>query len=599
MIPYWKRLGQQLAVIAGIAIAVFLIFGHTDLGYDFHWAILYEKNPTYGEIFGLWLLHGLLLTIKISAISTVFALILGTLFGIGRLSRFKPFYLLSTGYVEFFRNTPLLVQLFFWYFALPLVLPESARTFLNNHGYELWASIAGLSIYTGAFVAEIVRAGIQAIPRGHLEAAASSGLSGGQALRFIILPQAFRIIIPPLGSEFLNNMKNSSLAMTIGVAELCWQSQQIESFTFRGFEATTAASVIYLGLSLFISMIMNSINHHLIIGAERELSLIDKILGLCVMPFYLLGQYITKCLQWLSSILPQRQPGIDTKESIYVSGGTQFLGKLGQKLIFIGKALFVLIFVGIIAVIGYQIWQFNWNVILDNIRALLIWRFPSGGKGELFYGLGGFSISIVLASIALFVSFFIGLVVGLGRLSRNTLVSTPSVLYIEIIRGNPLIMVIFWVYFFSPIITGMQIDVFWSAVIAFTVFSGAYLGEIVRAGVSAIPHGQIEAATASGLSYFQTMRRVVLPQALKIMIPAIVGQFISLFKDTSLAYIIGVFELTTVAQTINNRLMIYPFEIYATIAVLYFICCYSMSRVAARLERKYTPGLHVEAPRME
>lgn len=129
MIPYWKRLGQQLAVLAGIAIAVFLIFGHADLGYDFHWAVLYEKNPTYGEIFGLWLLHGLLLTIKISAISTVFALILGTFFGIGRLSRFKPVYLLSTGYVEFFRNTPLLVQLFFWYFALPLVLPESAAPF--------------------------------------------------------------------------------------------------------------------------------------------------------------------------------------------------------------------------------------------------------------------------------------------------------------------------------------------------------------------------------------------------------------------------------------------------------------------------------------
>ncbi|HOO46935.1 MAG TPA: amino acid ABC transporter permease, partial [Deltaproteobacteria bacterium] len=194
------------------------------------------------------------------------------------------------------------------------------------------------------------------------------------------------------------------------------------------------------------------------------------------------------------------------------------------------------------------------------------------------------------AGIALFASFFIGLVFGLGRLSSNPLISTPSVLYIEIIRGNPLIMVIFWVYFFSPIVTGMQIDVFWSATIAFTIFSGAYLAEIVRAGVSAIPHGQIEAATASGLNYLQIMRKVVLPQALKIMIPAIVGQFISLFKDTSLAYIIGVFELTTIAQTLNNRLMIYPFEIYTTIAVLYFLCCYSMSMVAGRLENRYSPS---------
>ncbi len=199
-------------------------------------------------------------------------------------------------------------------------------------------------------------------------------------------------------------------------------------------------------------------------------------------------------------------------------------------------------------------------------------------------------MSVILAFIALVVSFFIGLFIGIGRLSKNPFVSTPSVLYIEIIRGNPLIMVIFWVYFFSHFVTGVQMDVFWSATIAFTIFSGAYLAEIVRAGVSAIPRGQIEAATASGLSYFRTMRHVVLPQALKIMIPAFVGQFISLFKDTSLAYIVGVFELTTVAQTLNNRLMIYPFEIYTTIAVLYFLCCYSMSRVARRLEIRYTPS---------
>ncbi|MBN2539570.1 MAG: amino acid ABC transporter permease, partial [Deltaproteobacteria bacterium] len=128
--------------------------------------------------------------------------------------------------------------------------------------------------------------------------------------------------------------------------------------------------------------------------------------------------------------------------------------------------------------------------------------------------------------------------------------------------------------------------------------SGAYLAEIVRAGVKAIPPGQMEAATASGLNYFKAMRFVILPQALKMMIPAIVGQFIALFKDTSLAYIIGVFELTTVAQTINNRLMIYPFEIYTTIAVLYFICCYSMSMVARSLERKYTPEARIEIPAM-
>ncbi|MGC9325705.1 MAG: ABC transporter permease subunit [Desulfomonilia bacterium] len=580
---------KQIGVFAVIALALYLIFSHADFGYDFHWAVLYEVNPTYKEIFGIWLLRGLALTIEISLISTGIALVMGTIFGIARLSHFKPTYYLATGYVEFFRNTPLLVQLFFWYFAFPMALPEGMRIFLNEHNLEFWAATIGLGIYTGAFVAEIVRAGIQAIPHGHVEAALSSGLTGPQMLRFVILPQAFRIIIPPLGSEFLNNMKNSSLAMTIGVAELCWQSQQIESFTFRGFEATSAASLIYLGLSLSISVIMNTINHHLKIGQARRLNAADRFFGALFRPVLLLFKLVSIVIKGVKMLFRIGEFAPVHEESLYVSVWYRMLLVVWKWLTTVVKGLFVLLFIGVIALAIMAVFSFNWTIILKNLRSLLIWTFPHGGPGEIFFGMGGLTLSIILAAIALFVSFFIGLVFGLGRLSKNPLISTPSVLYIEIIRGNPLIMVIFWVYFFSPIVTGMQIDVFWSATIAFTIFSGAYLAEIVRAGVSAIPSGQVEAATASGLNYFQTMRRVVLPQALKIMIPAFVGQFIALFKDTSLAYIIGVFELTTIAQTLNNRLMIYPFEIYTTIAALYFICCYSMSMVAKRLEQTYTP----------
>ena len=598
MTESWKRPVQQFAVVAGIALVIYLFFTHIDFGYQFHWAVLWEVNPTYEEVFGVWLIRGLLLTIEITLISTVVSLLLGTFFGIARLSDFKPLYWFATVYVEFFRNTPLLVQLFFWYFAFPLGLPEAFREFLYDHNYELIAATGGLSVYTAAFIAEIVRAGIQAIPRGHLEAAASSGLSRTQALRFVILPQAFRIIMPPLGSELLNNMKNSSLAMTIGVADLCWQAQQIESFTFRGFEATTAATVIYLSLSLFISMLMNSVNHHLEIGKKKELSLLDRTLGFLVRPFFSLAGMLATGLRLVWGGLRQGKEKPLEVEATYLSTGTQWLERLIVFLSTAGKGLFLLILFALLVAVGYGLYGFNWGVISDNFRALLIWTFPHGLGGEIFYGLGGLSLSIILAFIGLTASFAIGLVAGLGRLSKNSLISTPSILYIELIRGNPLIMVIFWVYFFSPIITGMQMDVFWSATIAFTIFSGAYLAEIVRAGVKAIPPGQMEAATASGLNYFKAMRFVILPQALKMMIPAIVGQFIALFKDTSLAYIIGVFELTTVAQTVNNRLMIYPFEIYTAIAVLYFICCYSMSMVARNLERKYTPEARIEIPRM-
>ncbi len=584
-----KHFAQQFGIITAIVLVFYAVFSHADFGYKFYWAVLYEVNPTYKEIFGYWLLRGLQLTVEISLISTGIALFMGTIFGIARLSTFKPTYYLATGYVEFFRNTPLLVQLFFWYFAFPLALPETIRIFLNEHNYEFWAATLGLGIYTGSFVAEIVRAGIQAIPHGHVEAALSSGLTRAQLLRFVILPQAFRVIIPPLGSEFLNNMKNSSLAMTIGVAELCWQSQQIESFTFRGFEATSAASIIYLSLSLSISVVMNTINHHLKIGQDKQLTLVDRFLALLFRPFYLLGTAVYLILRHLKKRFNLGEYAPQHEEAVFASVWSRTAAIIWNWMGYCAKIIFVCLFIAVIGLAIYAAYSFNWGIIWKNLPSLLIWTFPHGGQGEIFYGLGGLTMSIIIAGIALLASFFIGLVFGLGRLSNNALISTPSVLYIEIIRGNPLIMVIFWVYFFSPIVTGMQIDVFWSATIAFTIFSGAYLAEIVRAGVSAIPHGQVEAATASGLNYVQVMRKVVLPQALKIMIPAIVGQFISLFKDTSLAYIIGVFELTTIAQTLNNRLMIYPFEIYTTIAVLYFICCYSMSMVANHLEQKYTP----------
>ncbi len=580
---------KQAGVVALIAGILYAVFRHGDIGYEFHWQVLWEVNPTYQVVFGRWLLEGLLLTLEISLISTVIALVLGTVFGIARLSRFKPTYALATAYVEFFRNTPLLVQLFFWYFAFPMALPDALTTFLNEHGYEFWAATVGLGIYTGAFVAEVVRAGIQAIPHGHIEAALSSGLSGAQMLRHVVLPQAFRIIIPPLGSEFLNNMKNSSLAMTIGVAELCWQAQQIESFTFRGFEATSAASLIYLSVSLAISLIMNSINHHLVIGQAKRLGAVDRFLALLARPLVLAYRGLAMLVKAARRALKLGEFSPVREEAVFVSVWSRIAKAAWTGLVLLSRSLFGLCALGVIALAGVMIVTFDWQVIASSMRSLLIWIFPRGGPGEVFGGLGGLSLSVLLALISLSLSFFIGLAAGLARLSRNPLVSTPSVLYIEIIRGNPLIMVIFWVYFFSPIVTGMQINVFVSVAVSFTLFSGAYLAEIVRAGVSAVPKGQVEAATASGLSSFQAMRLVVLPQALKMMIPAFVGQFISLFKDTSLAYIIGVFELTTVAQTLNNRLMIYPFEIYTTIAVLYFVCCYGMSRLARSLEIRYTP----------
>lgn len=568
-----------LTVIVGAFIYYFgWVF---NFGYKFDWSVLFTKNATYGQVFGKMLLTGLEKTITITLMSSVIALGLGVLFGLGRLSQFKPVNWFSTCYVEFFRNTPLLVQLFFWYFALPMGLPDFARNFLFDRNYEMIAATVGLGIYTSSFMAEIIRAGIQSIPKGLLEASYSSGLSPFQTLTKIILPLAFRAIIPPLGSEFLNNMKNSSLAMVVGVAELCWSSQQIESLTFKGFEATTAATVLYLSLSLIIAGILNLVNFKLQIIPKQHKTTKHFLADAFFWPvtsIYGVFNRITR------KLFRKRQEDFNLTRSQAIRRA--ILHKISKIFSIIWKTVFVAFVIFLIVAAGIGISHFNFGVIRDNIGTLLIWRFPNGGPDEVLWGLGGLSYSILMSIIAIVVSFIIGLIVGIGRTSKNKLFLIPSTAYIELIRGNPLIMVIFWVYFFVPILTDTYLDVFWSATIALTVFTGAYLAEIVRSGIQNLPKGQFEAASSTGLTYFQTMRKIILPQALKQMLPAIVGQFITIFKDSSLAYVIGVLELTFVAQGINNRLMIYPFEIYTTVAALYFICCYLMSIVARRLERK-------------
>src|SRR4029077_8483255 len=148
---------------------------------------------------------------------------------------------------------------------------------------------------------------------------------------------------------------------------------------------------------------------------------------------------------------------------------------------------------------------------------------------------------------------------------------------------------IFWMWIVMPIVLGRAIPEFGVALAAFVIFEAAYLGEIVRAGIQSVGRGQVEAARALGLGGAQTMRFVVLPQALRNMIPSLVTQFIVLFKDTSLASIIGFMDLTKAAQVVNNR-EVRPFALYLFIAAVYWVCAYSMSRYARYMERKLSPA---------
>jgi His/Glu/Gln/Arg/opine family amino acid ABC transporter permease subunit len=222
----------------------------------------------------------------------------------------------------------------------------------------------------------------------------------------------------------------------------------------------------------------------------------------------------------------------------------------------------------------------DFAVIADNFVFLIF-------QGLL--GIGAFAGGTLrLAVPAIILGFILGIFIGIGRLARSRWLNVPATAYVEFFRGVPLVMVIFWFWFIIPVIVKRTLPEYGVALTAFVVFEAAYLGEIVRAGIQSVPRGQVEAATASGLSHSQTMRDIVLPQALRNMIPALVTQFIVLFKDTSLASIIGYVDLTKAAQIVNNR-EIRPFELYLFIAVVYWLCSYGMSRYARALERRLGP----------
>ena len=220
------------------------------MNYTFDWSVLWTGQS------GRWLLQGLITTLQLSALAWVLAVALGILAGAFRTVPFRPLRWGATVYVEFFRNVPLLVWMFFWYFGMLPLLPRGAQGWLYDHGAEFWAGTIALGVYHGARMSEVIRSGIGAIPRTQFEASLAMGLTTFQAYRLVILPVALRLIVPPGTNESLNLLKNSSVALTISVAELTFQTRQIETYTARAIEALTAGTLIYLVLCLSIATIM-------------------------------------------------------------------------------------------------------------------------------------------------------------------------------------------------------------------------------------------------------------------------------------------------------------------------------------------------------
>jgi glutamate/aspartate transport system permease protein len=221
--------------------------------YNWNWGIFWQLSPDGRGTYLDTLIAGLGWTLATALSAWVIALVLGVVVGVVRTTPLRSLQRLGDAYIELFRNIPLLVQMFLWFFVVPEFLPTATGTWLKQLPRSaFYTAVVCLGFYTSARVAEQVRAGIQALPRGQRMAGTAVGLTLPQTYRHILLPLALRIVMPPLTSEFLNIIKNSAVALTIGLVELTASARSIQEFSFQVFEAFTAATLIYLLLNLIV-----------------------------------------------------------------------------------------------------------------------------------------------------------------------------------------------------------------------------------------------------------------------------------------------------------------------------------------------------------
>ncbi len=230
--------------------------------YDWQWSIFTEAAADGSGTWLHYLFGGLIWTLVTALAAWILALSIGSVVGTLRTTPLPWIVRLGNAYVEVFRNIPLLVQMFLWFFVLPELLPEQIGNVIKQMPPP-WGSyvpaVLCLGIYTSVRVAEQVKAGIQSLPRGQMMAGTALGLSLPQTYRYVLLPMTFRIMLPPLTSEFLNIIKNSSVALTIGLLELTGRARAMQEFSFKVFEAFSAATVIYLITNLVIVLLMRAL----------------------------------------------------------------------------------------------------------------------------------------------------------------------------------------------------------------------------------------------------------------------------------------------------------------------------------------------------
>ena len=211
----------------------------------------------------------------------------------------------------------------------------------------------------------------------------------------------------------------------------------------------------------------------------------------------------------------------------------------------------------------------DWSVIPDNLPFLM----------------KGLWVSVKLAVLVACLSFSIACVIAVGRISSRPWIRYPSAMFVNAMRSNPLILILFWFFFLVPVFTGEPVGDFASVMIAFVVFFSAYFTEIIRSGIQSVGRNQIQAGLSTGLTYFQTMRMIILPQALRNMAPALITECVIVFQGTTIAYVVGLREFLHSTFLVTERTF-RPVELYVFAAFVYFIVCFTGSHLARKLEKR-------------
>jgi glutamate/aspartate transport system permease protein len=234
------------------------------LNYHWNWRVFWEPSPSGTGTYLDMLLTGLVLTVETALCAWIIALCLGVVVGVLRTLPSRAASWFGFAYVEFFRNMPLLVQLFLWFFVLPELLPRAWGLWLKQlPNAPFYTAAIGIGLFMSARVAEQTRSGINPLPRRQKAAATALGLTTAQTYRYVLLPMALRIVLPPLTSEFLSTIKNTSVAITIGLIELTAEARAMQEFSFQVFEAFTAATILYLLVNIVVVIVMRLVERGL------------------------------------------------------------------------------------------------------------------------------------------------------------------------------------------------------------------------------------------------------------------------------------------------------------------------------------------------